>query len=108
MAAIDVDRFRTQLVELRDDLQRQIADLDPAGGSGPDFDENFADSGQVAAEVGESVALANRIREHLAEVDAAVERLDNDEFGVCEVCGKAIAVPRLEAIPATRYCIDHA
>lgn len=108
MAAIDVDRFRTQLLELRADLQRQIADLDPAGTAGPDFDENFADSAQVTAELGENVALVNQIRDHLVDVDSALERLDTGEYGVCEVCGNAIAVPRLEALPATRFCIDHA
>lgn len=108
MTTIDDDRVRTLLLDLRADLRRQVSDLDLADGDAPDFDENFADSGQVAAEMGESVALANQIREHLDEVDLALTRLDDGTYGNCEVCGKAIAAPRLEALPATRYCIDHA
>lgn len=108
MTTIDDDRVRTLLIDLRADLRRQVSDLDHADGDAPDFDENFADSGQVAAEMGESVALANQIREHLDEVDLALTRLDEGTYGSCEVCGKAIAAPRLEALPATRYCIDHA
>lgn len=108
MTAIDPDRVRTLLLDLQLDLQRQVEDLDLVGGGGPGFDENFADSGQVAAEQGESVALANSIREHLDEVDLALQRLDEGAYGFCEVCGREIATPRLEALPATRYCIDHA
>lgn len=108
MTAIDADRVRSLLLEQQSDLRRQIEELDIAGGGGSDFDENFADSGQVAAELGENVTLFNQIRDHLAEIDLALERLDGGTYGVCEVCGEPIAGPRLEALPATRYCIDHA
>src|SRR5690625_1129407 len=108
MSAIDVDRVRTLLHDLQLDLKRQLGDLDPAAGEATGFDENFADSGQVAAEVGENVALTNQIREHLGEVEQALERLDAGTYGRCEICGNVIAAARLEAIPATRFCIDHA
>lgn len=72
------------------------------------FDENFADSGQVAAEQGEHRALVGRIQDTLRDVDAALKKLDEGTFGKCEVCGEDIAEPRLEAMPSTRYCINHA
>jgi RNA polymerase-binding transcription factor DksA len=39
------------------------------------------------------------------EVRAALARLDNGAFGLCEVCGKPIAAARLDAIPYARHCI---
>jgi DnaK suppressor protein len=96
--------LRTTLRDEHDHLTRQLGDLG-VGGEGMDFDENFADSGQVAAEKGEHRVLANSIQEALADVDRALQKLDEGTYGRCENCGEEITEPRLEAMPATRYCI---
>jgi DnaK suppressor protein len=101
MADADV---RGALEDERQALQRQLKELGADGGIS--FDENFADSGQVAAEQGENRALVNQLEETLTEVERALTKLDEGTYGNCEACGKAIAEPRLEAMPATRYCID--
>lgn len=92
---------RAALEEERDQLKAQLAE---AGGI--QYDENFADSGQVAAEQGENRALVSQLEETLAEVERALAKLDEGAYGVCEGCGKQIGEPRLEAMPHTRYCID--
>ncbi|MFO0917515.1 MAG: TraR/DksA family transcriptional regulator [Planctomycetaceae bacterium] len=38
------------------------------------------------------------------EVQAAIERLENGLFGLCEACGEPIAEDRLDVIPYARYC----
>jgi DnaK suppressor protein len=38
-------------------------------------------------------------------VKAALERIDGDEFGYCDVCGEEIAPARLENNPAVTSCI---
>ena len=95
---------RGALEEERDALRRQLADFGVDGGI--TFDENFADSGQVAAEQGENRALVNQLAETLLEVERALTKLDEGSYGVCESCGGAIGEVRLEAMPATRYCIN--
>jgi RNA polymerase-binding transcription factor DksA len=97
---------RSDLTDERDRLETQISALEPGGGSA--FDDNFADSGQVAAEQGENKVLAARLRAELDEVDRALEKIDGGTYGRCEVCGEPIAEARLEAMPATRFCINHA
>ncbi len=97
---------RGDLTDERDRLEAQISSLEPGGGS--DFDDNFADSGQVAAEQGEHRALIDRLTGALRDVDLALSKLDDGTYGKCETCGEPIAEPRLEAMPATRYCIQHA
>ena len=42
----------------------------------------------------------------LAEVSAALDRLDAGTYGRCEICGRDIAEGRLEAMPAARYCVE--
>ena len=78
------------------------------GRTGLEYDANFADTSQVTAERGEAEALAGKLKDTLEEVAAAIVRLDDGTYGECEVCGVAINPARLEAMPATRFCIDHA
>ena len=97
------------LSRIRDDLQRERDELrSQLSEQGIDFDENFADSGQVAAEQGEHRALIDRLTSSLRDVDLALAKLDDGTFGTCEVCGDEIPEPRLEAMPSARYCIKHA
>jgi RNA polymerase-binding transcription factor DksA len=98
--------LRGQLERESDRLRRQIAEL--SGEGDLSYDENFADSGQVAAEQGENQALLNQFREQLGEMQRALAKFDDGSYGLCERCGNPIAEARLEAMPATRYCIEHA
>lgn len=43
----------------------------------------------------------------LREVDAALERMDEGNYGVCEECHESIEQDRLLADPLVRYCLDH-
>jgi DnaK suppressor protein len=100
---------RSDLIDERDRLEAQIASLEPGhGAASPDFDDNFADSGQVAAEQGENKVLASQLRSELDEVERALRKLDDGTYGMCETCGEPIVPARLEAKPAARYCIQHA
>ncbi|MGC8868629.1 MAG: TraR/DksA family transcriptional regulator [Sulfurihydrogenibium sp.] len=46
--------------------------------------------------------------EILRAIDDALERIKNGTYGVCEVCGKEIEEERLQAVPWTTLCIQHA
>jgi RNA polymerase-binding protein DksA len=50
--------------------------------------------------------LEESARDTLAEIDAALQRIEDGTYGICENCGKPIAPERLMAIPWTRLCID--
>ncbi|MBX3285142.1 MAG: TraR/DksA C4-type zinc finger protein [Actinobacteria bacterium] len=108
MATTDLSNLRDVLQAEAEDLHRQLAELETDGSAAPDFDENFADSAQVAAEVGENQALAATLRDQLVEVEAAVARIDQGTYGACEACGGPIGADRLDAMPSARFCIAHA
>jgi len=98
-----------QLLEIEQrQLQSELSELGFGEKGGLDYDPNFADSSQVTAERGEAEALAGQLKESLDEIDQALARLENGTYGRCEVCGVAIQPARLEAMPASRFCIDHA
>jgi RNA polymerase-binding protein DksA len=101
----DVD-FAALLRSEQTRLRNQLKELGFADqGSGLNYDSNFADSSQVTAERGEAERLATELREALDEVDAALKRLEDGTYGICEGCGKPIGEARLEAKPAARLCI---
>ncbi len=97
--------YRAILERERASLERQLAELGHGESGGLNYDPNFADTSQVTAERGEAEALAGELKEALAEVEAALARLDNGTYGRCARCGQQISPARLEAMPAAQLCI---
>ena len=67
------------------------------------------DSSEQAAQLGnvEVVsALENEAIHGIAQIDAALQRLDAGHYGICVTCGDAISPPRLRAYPASAECVD--
>lgn len=95
---------------LEEERQNLLAKLDELGlnGRALTYDSNFADSSQVTAERGEVEALAAKLRDTLSDVEQALDKVAAGTYGTCEVCGNPIDPVRLEAMPATRFCINHA
>ncbi len=70
---------------------------------------NFPDMGdQATAETDRNFMLRLRDRERmlLKKIEETIERIDNENYGLCDECGNEIGIKRLEARPVTTYCID--
>ena len=52
-----------------------------------------------------TAALRTAARTALAEVDAALGRMEIGEYGICQDCGADIALARLEIVPMTARCM---
>lgn len=69
----------------------------------------FPDLGdQATAETDRNFMLRLRSREQklLKKIEDAIDRIDNGTFGICDDCGMAIDIRRLEARPVTTLCIE--
>ena len=53
-----------------------------------------------------ALAVSENESRQLTQIDEALVRLDDDEYGFCQNCEKAINPKRLAAIPWARYCLD--
>ena len=97
--------LRDQLQEERERVREQLNNLGRGDAADLDFDENFADSGQVTAERGEVDALSGQLSETLQDIEDALAKFDAGTYGECESCHQRIPEARLEAMPAARLCI---
>ncbi|MFC1754335.1 TraR/DksA family transcriptional regulator [Thermoproteota archaeon] len=52
-----------------------------------------------------SLGLASNEREFLYEIDAALVKMKEGSFGICEGCGCNITKTRLKAVPQAKMCI---
>ncbi|MFH8336413.1 TraR/DksA family transcriptional regulator [Streptomyces sp. AM6-12] len=68
-------------------------------------DEHDPEGGSTAFERAHVAALMARAREHLEELDRALERVERGQYGSCEGCGGAISPERLEIRPAATMCV---
>lgn len=68
-------------------------------------DEHDPEGATIAFERSQVGALAAAARAHLAEIDAAEQRLAAGTYGVCERCREAIGGERLAVRPAARRCV---
>lgn len=68
-------------------------------------DEHDPEGATIAFERSQVAALVLQVRGHVAEVEAAVQRLECGTYGICERCGQPIPKARLEARPAARTCV---
>jgi RNA polymerase-binding transcription factor DksA len=99
---------RAKLASEREHLLARIDELTIGGEVDLDYDDDFADRGSVASARGENSTLADTLQAQLTLVEKALDRIDDGTYGTCEICGDQIGAARLEAIPATNRCIDHA
>jgi RNA polymerase-binding transcription factor DksA len=69
-------------------------------------DQHPADLGTETFEREKDISIIERVEAELADVEYALQRIDDGTYGVCEACGKPIDQARLDALPAARLCLD--
>lgn len=71
------------------------------------LDQHQADVGTETFDRERDLSLLDQVEGELADVEHAMQRLDDGSYGRCEACGEAIPDERLEAMPAARFCVTH-
>ena len=103
----DKEQFKKQL---RDKKFGIIHKLSKVIDESKEMESNVAQDAVDKAETSYTkeflLSLSDTDREQLVQIDEALRRLEHDEFGLCQQCGKEISRKRLEAIPWAQYCIS--
>lgn len=97
-----------RLTELREEHARVVAEMefaqrvrlaDSAG-------DDQGDSGSKTIEHEQEITVANTIAEKIYQVERALDRLDEGDWGICERCGKPIPAARLAVFPSATLCVS--
>src|SRR5688572_6901380 len=106
-----IDTLRQRLLERQQVLIGEVNDQraqtaaegndDAAGGPGDAADESVV---RMITDL--HLQEAGRDMEELNDIAAALDRIDNGEYGDCDECGIEIGYPRLEAQPAALRCVE--
>jgi DnaK suppressor protein len=111
--SLDLEAFRQRLNDERarvaeerekllEDTSRSMEDANDDDGA----DSHMADSATETLDREMELTLEDNAGHLLASIDAALARIDDGTYGVCESCGRQISVERLEALPYATKCID--
>ena len=114
MSTVDVERFRTLLLEERQRVVDAIDNIhtENPGSLGDETDEpTFQDNhlGDVATATFDremASTLEDNSTHVLGEIDGALARIEEGTFGTCRACGGPIGEERLKALPWATLCIE--
>jgi RNA polymerase-binding protein DksA len=114
VSAIDTDHFRELLLEERKRVVAAIQNLhdDHPGtisdetGEDAVYDNHLADTATETYDRELDYTLEENSQHVLAEIDAALKRIEDGTYGICTNRGEQIPLERLEARPYATLCID--
>lgn len=106
MAVKNPEALRSFLEGERARLQAVIAEAEAeSGGENLGYGNHMADDASDAFEQAKELALQQNAQRLLVQVEAALQRFDQGNYGLCENCGAQIDPARLKALPYATLCI---
>jgi DnaK suppressor protein len=114
MTKVELQAFRDQLTALRDRHNGDASHLadealrrtGEAAGNLSNMPIHMADLGTDNFEQEFTLNLLHNEEQVLDEIAAALERMNQGKFGLCEECQTGIPKARLQAVPYARYCVE--
>jgi DnaK suppressor protein len=111
VATTKSNQVRNKLEIEKKRIQEDLGQLAASGSHPMDERREGSPFGKREEEATESMelekrlVLENRLSSLLAEVERALQKLDDGTYGVCDVCNLAIDPARLEALPQAILCL---
>ncbi len=102
---IDLRNHLTEGITLHSEETLKRSAKDDAGDLSS-YGQHLADAGTDTFDRDFALSLVSSEQEALTEIDAAIKRIKDGSYGICEITGKPIAKERLSAVPFTRYSAD--
>ncbi len=107
MRTRDIERFKKVLLEQKEQICKNIKDaaqeMDLLRQDGV-ADELDQASMSAEAMIDSSISLQQN--EELKNIERALAKIENQTFGICEMCAEEIPMQRLKVKPHAKFCID--
>jgi RNA polymerase-binding transcription factor DksA len=108
-----VAKQQVRLLQLKDELldamngvARDTLRTRAEGSDASAFGMHTGDAGSDAYDRDFALSLLSQERDSLFEIDAALKKIQDGTYGLCEISGKQIPHARLEALPFARYTVE--
>jgi DnaK suppressor protein len=105
---LDLDAVRHELEDRRDRAHERLAALAkrPERGSAVGFGKRIGDGTSEAVSRLTDIGVGGSLERGMHRTQRALEKLDDETYGVCDACGSAIARGRLKAMPDAVLCME--
>ena len=106
MSIKSIEERRKGLEQRKKYLTNRLENIEDELDDAPD--PNWSENAQLAEndQVLEDLGLAGQ--DEIRAIDAALQRMDDGAYGECVTCGNPISEERLDILPYTPFCKDHA
>ena len=104
---VNIDHYRRRLLALEQELVQRVGEEVDIARDARSEPGDAGDLSQVDELKEEYFALADTDSANLAQVRAALRRIDDGTYGKCVVDGEPIDEKRLESVPWTPHCLKH-
>ncbi|MBN1392059.1 MAG: TraR/DksA C4-type zinc finger protein [Sedimentisphaerales bacterium] len=106
----EIEKFKALLLDKRDEILNNVSHMEnetlrKQRSDLSNMPIHMADAGSDTFEIENTLGLMDSERKLLAEIDSALERIENGAYGICEGGAEPIPKARLKAIPWARYCV---
>ena len=98
--------FRMKLLAWKDGIVRESRETMAALASGPIQEADLTDRASSETDWGIHLRTRDRQRKLIAKIDSALRRIDDGEYGYCEVSGDPIGLRRLVARPVATMTVE--
>jgi RNA polymerase-binding transcription factor DksA len=102
---LDLRKSLTEGIELHSEETLKRSSKDDSGDLSS-YGQHMADAGTDTFDRDFALSLVSSEQEALTEIDAALKRIHDGSYGICEITQKPIAKERLLAVPFTRYSAE--
>src|SRR5262245_64520438 len=96
-----INEEQARVQGLIEGLRDELAPADGSADSQDDHDQSPADGGSDTFEREKDLSILEELEAELAELEAALRRIDDGTYGIDEVTGAPIDPERLDALPAS-------
>jgi len=110
-------KYKAKLLELREQLTASVSYLEDNAQRSSELSATRSSSGSFSsgdhlADLGADTFEKDRLlrlrecgERAIDEIDAALQRINEGNYGICQGCGKKIPQTRLKALPYARLCV---
>ncbi len=100
------DNLKERLEAERERLTDELQQLKVSGRQSMGYSTHMADDASAAFDQARDLALRGNLERTLQQVEEALHRFDNGDYGVCKSCGKLIDPARLKALLHATRCLN--